>query len=254
MIIDAPVEDFQSCLQVIDGQVVSMSFPSPSAEVLPSVCWGRFDVLLTPAFWATRVWLDQGHTRPQDMRLGDTFTEEVTACLLGGYGVPAEIGNAAFQRLRESGILQSTASPRDIEDILSEPITYMDRKVRYRFPRQKANYIAHALQRLAHDIPPSDDAEFRDWLSTFTGIGLKTASWITRNWLESDDVAIIDVHIQRAGIAAGFFKPNWKPATDYHRMESAFLAFSKALEVRPSMLDHLMWHHMRLLGNIGRQH
>lgn len=35
-------------------------------------------------------------------------------------------------------------------------------------------------------------------------IGPKTASWIVRNYRKSDCVAIIDIHIHRAGLLAGF--------------------------------------------------
>ncbi|MDZ3993341.1 hypothetical protein PspTeo4_24872 [Pseudomonas sp. Teo4] len=39
----------------------------------------------------------------------------------------------------------------------------------------------------------------RDWLLELPGIGYKTASWVARNWLDADDVAILDIHILRAG-------------------------------------------------------
>ena len=43
----------------------------------------------------------------------------------------------------------------------------------------------------------------RDWLLAIPGIGPKTASWIVRNRTGSSAVAIIDVHILRAGTSAG---------------------------------------------------
>jgi thermostable 8-oxoguanine DNA glycosylase len=83
---------------------------------------------------------------------------------------------------------------------------------------------------------------------TIRGIGPKTASWITRNWLGCDQVAILDIHIIRAGLLIGLFKVDQKVERDYEAMEARFLAFAKALDVRPSLLDAVMWRSMRKLG------
>ena len=79
-------------------------------------------------------------------------------------------------------------------------------------------------------------------------IGPKTASWITRNWLGSDDVAILDIHIIRAGVLIGLFDRRQKVPKDYDAMEARFLEFAAALQVRPSLLDAVMWREMRQLG------
>ena len=41
-----------------DGSVSLLSLPGPRASVIGSVKWGRYDVLFTPAFWVTRLWID----------------------------------------------------------------------------------------------------------------------------------------------------------------------------------------------------
>ena len=99
---------------------------------------------------------------------------------------------------------------------------------------------------LANDPPTARSAgELRHWLLTLPGVGPKTASWITRNWLNSDEVAIIDIHIHRAGLIAGFFSIDNVVHRDYAVMEVQFLEFSSRLGVRAAVLDALMWKHMR---------
>jgi hypothetical protein len=95
--------------------------------------------------------------------------------------------------------------------------------------------------------PPDDDA-----LVCLPGVGPKTASWVVRNWRRSDKVAILDVHIARAGRIAGFRPADWDPARHYPAMESAFLRFSEAIGVRPSVLDGIMWDYMRCIGPLAR--
>jgi hypothetical protein len=87
----------------------------------------------------------------------------------------------------------------------------------------------------------------RDRLAELPGIGLKTASWIVRNYRGSSEVAIIDVHILRAGRHIGLFAQDQEPQRHYRELEAAFLAFATALEVPAAMLDGLMWDYMRRL-------
>ena len=79
------------------------------------------------------------------------------------------------------------------------------------------------------------------------GIGPKTASWIVRNWLGSDDVAILDVHVLRAGILMGLFPEDCRLPKDYEVLEKKFLDFARAIQVRASLLDAIMWRDMRVL-------
>lgn len=83
--------------------------------------------------------------------------------------------------------------------------------------------------------------ELRDWLLDVPGIGYKTASWVARNWLDADDVAILDIHILRAGLLANFFESHLTVERNYLELEEQFIRFSKGLGVRASELDALMW-------------
>jgi thermostable 8-oxoguanine DNA glycosylase len=230
----------------------TLELPSPNAEVLPGVLWGSFETFFTPAFWATRAWLDAGRGHFEDYRLGNSLLEEVAACLLGGYGIPAEVGLAAFYRLRQEGVLDGGCTASDIELLLKAPLLVNGRTVRYRFARQKARYVSESISRLGvmTDLPV-DDRDLRDLLMQLPGVGPKTASWITRNWRRSDSVAIIDIHIFRGCVAACVFPASLSPSSDYWELEGRFLEFARALGCRASFLDNLMWQIMRKIGHLA---
>ena len=236
-----------------DLSVERLELPSPSASVLGDVRWGRFDDLFTPAFWVSRMWVDgnSAHEKTPNYRLGNCLEEEVVACMLGGFGMRAEVGLAAFDRLRRRRLIRHRTTEVELRRALSEPLLCEGRLVRYRYPRQKARFVAQALRRLARETPPADDLEFRDWLLTFTGIGPKTASWITRNWKQSDRVAILDVHLHRAGVVIGLFDPSESLSKDYQKMEEKLVRFATALGVRLSDLDDLVWRYMKQLNHIA---
>ena len=116
------------------------------------------------------------------------------------------------------------------------------RLVRYRFAKQKARYLAAALQKLAaEEAPIQSGRALRDWLLDVPGIGYKTASWVARNWLDADDVAILDIHILRAGLLGKFFESHLTVERHYLELEEQFIRFSKGLGVRASELDALIW-------------
>lgn len=241
----------QTVLTLRAGRVKRLELPAPDDEVLPGVTWGRFDEFFTPAFWVARVWIDGPQSNFAEYRLGRTLNEEVAACLLGGYGMPAEVGVAAFERLRTGGMLKAGVSASEFESALAEPLLVGGRTIRYRYPRQKGRYLCLALQRLAREQAPDDNRRFRDWLMTFDGIGPKTASWITRNHRHADDVAILDIHIQRAGRLAGLFSEQDRVERDYHKMERRLVAFAAALRLRLSVFDSLVWSYMKRLNHVA---
>lgn len=118
--------------------------------------------------------------------------------------------------------------------------------MRYRFARQKSRYLALAVGRIRTASPPLDRGRsLRDWLMDIPGIGWKTASWISRNWLDADDVAILDIHVCRAGQLAGIFRPDARLPRDYRVLETLFIDWSIALGLRPSVLDAVIWREMR---------
>jgi N-glycosylase/DNA lyase len=255
VISNEPPPATQSIARLVGDEFEELVVPGPAVEVLPGVVWDRVDALFTPAFWRGRAWIHEHDEMFRRFRLGSTLAEEVAACLLGGHGMPAEVGLAAFARLRETGILRTAPADHEIERLLRAPLNVRGRMVRYRFPRQKAAYLAAALAFVHAETPlPTEHRAFRDAFLGLPGIGPKTASWITRNWLASDEVAIIDIHILRACQVAGVFPGTANLVRDYFSLERTFLAFARALGVRPSFLDALMWDHMRSFGHLAFAH
>jgi N-glycosylase/DNA lyase len=245
-------------IQVLHGlngnEVQHCRLPEQNAEMLPGIRWGSSEYLFTPAFWAGYAWqcLLAGQL-PDRHRLGSTLREEVTACMLGGYGIPAEVGLAAYSRLRDFDLLNRRAAELDLREALLAPLSINGRSVRYRFARQKAAYLAEALSILdgAARLDDLTDIELRNWLTVLPGVGLKTASWITRNYRDSDHVAIVDIHVFRAGCLAGIFPPGMAIERNYLDLEKRFVAFAEAINVRPSQLDALIWDFMKRVGSLA---
>ncbi|MCB1864336.1 MAG: hypothetical protein KDG50_02830 [Chromatiales bacterium] len=144
-------------------------------------------------------------------------------------------------------------SAEQIERLLSEPLVVGGRSIRYRYPRQKAKYISAALEYLNTNTPPENCGKaLRDWLTAVPGIGYKTASWIARNWLDARDVAILDIHIHRAGVLAGIFKPNDDVNKDYLRMEDIFVKLADGIGIPANILDNQIWNELRLTPSLVR--
>lgn len=212
--------------------------------------WGREDLLGTCAYWITQASQQPAVT---DHQLGNSLSEEVAACILGGFGMPAELGIAAFERLREAGMFGQTPTDSALLSLLSEPFGFPGgRVVRYRFPRQRSQRVAAALHELARLELPEDPVEFRDALLSLPGVGPKTASWIVRNRTGTGRVAIIDVHIYRAGLSAGFFRSSWQLPRDYALCEQAFLAVARLGQVDAASLDACIWAQLHQLGPAAR--
>lgn len=232
----------------VEGQLVELEIAGEAVHF----DWGRRHELGTAAFW-----IDQTRQRHPSgsHRFGQTLAEEVVACLLGGHGMRAGLGIAAFERLRKRGLI-SLVKPPSVEELRAElavPLTLADGSlVRYRFPNQRAHRIAVAIQILAAEHAPPGGFELRNWLLKIPGIGPKTASWITRNWSDSEGIAIIDVHVHRAGVAAGFFAPHWRLPAHYGHFEEAFCAVARIGCVSTAALDARIWRDMAYLGSARR--
>jgi thermostable 8-oxoguanine DNA glycosylase len=235
------------------GNIQTLSLPDSAEKVMDGVLWGEHYALFTPAYWATMAWYDTFEEQPIHYRIGHTLTEEVAACILGGYGIPAEVGWAAFYRIRQEGLLEGPQpGPEPFIQLLGEPLTVNGHKIRYRFATQKARYLNAALTTLHTSPPPiDDDVALRNWLLNLAGVGPKTASWITRNWLQSDNVAIIDIHIHRAGLLMGLYNHADTPAKNYFEMERKFLDFARLIKVKASILDALIWYEMKHAGTMA---
>jgi thermostable 8-oxoguanine DNA glycosylase len=228
--------------------------PNADKEVMPGVSWGECGVVFTPAYWKIQYLMhNSGNDFTINYRLGENVLEEVVACLLGGFGLKAEMGLAAFERLVERGLIKQGVEFEPILEALKEGFEInVGKKSHYRFPNQKAKFIFEFLNRPdLNNVPVEDDLELRCWLMGVKGIGPKTASWITRNFLDSEKVAIIDIHIFRAGLAMGLFTESLNVQRDYFRIEEIFLGFCKAIKVMPSRMDALMWLQMKESGVIG---
>ncbi|WP_423758525.1 hypothetical protein [Burkholderia sp. NLJ2] len=248
----APVQ-MQTMYAHIAGELRELTLPSVNEEVLPGICWGAFDELMTPAYWRGQAWQHTESGTFCDFRLGRSLEEEVAACLLGGWGMPAELALAAYSRVRERNLLRAGITAQELEEALSEPFIFQGRERKYRFVRQKARYLSGCLEQLAGFIPPEDDIAFRDRLNELPGIGLKTASWIVRNLRPQSQVAILDIHILRVGQHLGLFPEDWQPETHYRQLEARFIAFARAIDVSAATLDGLMWDHMRRMSAIMRK-
>lgn len=234
-----------------EGAWYNKDFPSEESEVIPGVPWGYIAAFPTPAYWAYQAWaygiIQDGFT----YKIGESLREEVGACLLGGHGIPARVGMAAFYHMKAKGAFESDVpSEAVLFGWLSEPLQLEPKPVKYRFARQKARYLHQAMKQLEDGVAPEASGRaLRDWLLQAPGIGYKTASWIARNWLDADDVAILDIHILRAGELAGFFAPGLTVERHYLELEAQFIAFADALGVRPAVLDSLIWRQMVSAGS-----
>lgn len=230
-----------------EEQILQRDVPAPEAHVLPDVFWGRPEVFFTPAYWMTQHWMREGNLPPRSHGLGETLEEEVVACLLGGHGIPAEVGLAAFERLRSRGLISSPCPDSDVfSKNLREPLIVSGRQITYRFWSQKANYIATALRTLDEQpAPRKSPCALRDYLMRLPGIGPKIASWVVRNWLGSNEVAILDIHIVRAGQLMNLYSTADRVEAHYFKMEQRFLDLASAIGAPASDLDALIWSEMR---------
>ncbi len=220
-------------------------------DLLPGVPIGREDQLLTPAYWKWRC--EIGAAEGHDYVTKDgALEDEVAFCLLGGFGIRMEVNEAFFRHLKAAGALtlEAPASESTLLALLEERIEVEGRFHRYRFPKQRARRISDALRMLADfDATSLNDLQFREAICRIPGVGPKTGSWITRNWRGAETVAILDIHVLRAGWYLGIFDRGARLPKDYLALEQKFLEFAKALDVRPAVLDAVMWSDMRIFGS-----
>lgn len=190
---------------------------------------------------------------PLTYQLGRHLNEECAAAVLGGFGMPASLAMAAYEQVRQAGLLHPEARPSvtDLEDVLCRPLNVDGHVRRYRFPHQRAKRLASVLAHLRQGPAPQDPLALREWLLHVPGVGPKTASWIVRNHLGSDSVAIVDVHLVRAGLAAGVFDPGWRLPRDYEVFEQAFLQWAEHSEVSAALLDATIWGALASAGELA---
>lgn len=218
----------------------------------PNYVLADYGTLYTNAFWRLQYEICEEYYDKKWDEKETSYIEEIVACLLGGFGFKAEIGWAAFNRLKTRKLIRRDVCLEKLVEALSEPIQIGDTCIHYRFPIQKSRYVYDFLSRSDLDNAPlENDLEFRTWLLTINGIGPKTASWITRNVLHSDNVAIIDIHLYRAGVLTGFISPDLDVQKDYFEIEKCFLSYCHLINVRPSVMDMIMWINMKNTNKIA---
>lgn len=161
-------------------------------------------------------------------------------------------GNRIFDRLKSEGVFQTQnpISEKTVLRLLDEPAQVNGRPHRYRFPNQRARRISKAMQELTQiELATDKPVTFRNQIQSLEGVGPKTASWIARNWLDTDEIAILDIHVLRAGWIIRLFEKDCRLPTQYEELERRFLFFSNELQVRASVLDAVMWSDMRNFGS-----
>jgi len=228
--------------------------PSESCEVIDGVVWGNVGEVFSPAYWLSQYWMyDFGNSRPINFNSTGSLLDETIFCLLGGFGITAELALAAFSKCKQSQLIESLIDDTSVwSNLLKEPLLVGERLQRYRCPNQKAKFITEAIRHFKqNNLNGLRGKLLRDELLKISGIGLKTAGWITRNFDNSDEIAIIDIHLIRACKINGIFKPHHNVEKDYLEMEDRFIAFCKATETRPALMDWLMWDQMRFLGKLA---
>ncbi|HDG1724416.1 TPA: 8-oxoguanine DNA glycosylase [Vibrio cholerae] len=244
----------QEIIYWIEDEECSISLPSPSQEILNGINWGCYTELFTPAFWVSQFLMETHFNKDDTQHIcnGD-LKEEIVFCLLGGFGITAELATAAFEQCKRLGLIEKLETDHFVwQSVLDTPVIINGRRKHYRYPKQKSVYLSEAMKHLRNNnIDFLAGKELRDELLKIKGIGAKTAGWITRNYSNSDDVAIIDIHIFRAGVICGIFEKSQRVERDYFDMENRFLIFCNNVGVKPSKFDCFLWDQMRLFGKIG---
>jgi N-glycosylase/DNA lyase len=227
-----------------------VDIPAQDEEVLPGVRWGDASLILTPAWIAKHAHIRRlrGEYDNLFQPKRNPLAEDVVFCLLGGFGIKAEVATAAYRALRKAGLFEAKVPAAEIFVELRKPLNVGGRDVRYRFPGARSRYIEAALQYLEDNASPSAALELRDFLLLIPGIGRKTASYIVRNHLASNDVAILDVHVIRAGQIACMFPERIRLPADYAKLEAIFLQFASEARLPAACLDLTIWEIMRRLS------
>ncbi|MCG7548792.1 hypothetical protein [Pseudoalteromonas sp. Of7M-16] len=227
--------------------------PPADGEVMPGLNWGKHGNLFTPAYWLSQYWmakLDEADFSPYKTT---NLIDEIVFCMLGGFGITADLSMAAFQCCKSKGLIDNKVTViSEWENALSEKLEVNGRLVKYRYPKQKSKYLASAMQFISNnDVMSLRGKQLRDELLKINGVGYKTAGWIARNFSDADDVAILDIHLVRAGVICGFFNKEQRVERDYMTMEKQFIDFCHAIGTRPSVLDCLIWDQMRDFGGFA---
>lgn len=235
---------------VVGTDFQHVDLPDPDSDWMPGFRWGDASLLLTPAWIAKHAHMRwrQGTYSQMFGRRYNSLAEELVFCVLSGFGIKAEIASAAFLALKAEGIFEQPMTVEAIENVLRRPSKLEDgRSARYRFPKVRAGYLHDALQHASDLNDIEDGLVLRDRLIKLRGVGPKTAAFVARNHLACDRVAILDIHVLRAGAISRVFPSRYNLAKDYSALEVLFLQFADAAAIPASILDMTIWEMMRTI-------
>lgn len=238
---------------LVNGILVEREMPDATSEVLPGVVWGDPWTVFTPSYWLAHAWMSEVDGKPTERySVKHGLVGELGFCLLGGFGITAELATAAYNRCWQAGLFSRYETRQEAWVAeLSEPLQVGTRYIRYRYPNQKSRFLACAMEYVRHNELRTDSGlALREQLINIPGVGYKIASWVARNVLDSDEIAILDIHLLRAGRLCGLFTPEQRVDRHYKEMESRFLLFCEKLRLRPAALDCLIWENMRSAGGL----
>ncbi len=213
---------------LIQENLVERDLPGADTEVLPGVKWGEPWVLFTPAYWVTQAWMAEIDSKPSKRNpTKDGVVDELGFCMLGGFGITAELATAAFERCSQAGLFARYETSSDAwRAELSAPLQVGPRLIKYRYPNQKSSFLAAAMEFVrTNQLRTDSGIALREQLMTIKGVGFKIASWVARNVLDSDEVAILNIHLIRAGQLCGLFSPDQRVDRHYREMEVACPVF-----------------------------
>lgn len=241
-VLDQPVRD-PHCARSSDAYL--------TFEVAGSIWhvrWGRFDTFGSAAYWVDQT-IRFGYEQrvPAKLHGPADLESEVVFCLLGGFGVRAEDAAEAHARVMPTIATSRVVDAGSIEVLLRGRSAGGEGNS-HRFPHQRAQRIAAAVQGMRNEPVPREPLSLRDRLLKLPGIGPKTAAWIVRNYAGSDEVAIIDIWLVRMLTWNGVFQRTWDVRRNYGFYETAFLSYAQQGNVRPAALDLCIWDQARRLG------
>jgi len=171
---------------IVHGSLVEREMPDACSEVLPGVIWGDPWTLFTPAYWLAQAWMSEIDTRPSGRySVKHGLIGELGFCLLGGFGITAELATAAYDRCWQAGLfLRYETRPEAWVAELSEPLQVGSRKIRYRYPNQKSRFLAAAMEYVQHNELRTDSGmALREQLLNINGVDYKIASWLQETLL-----------------------------------------------------------------------
>ena len=127
-----------------------------------------------------------------------------------------------------------------------EEIQFKLKKVGYRFPNKRAEYIIDVRNKnldLRNLVDTYDKNELREYLvKNVKGLGYKEASHFLRN-IGIFSLAILDKHILKSLVEFGVIKeiPKTMNKNKYLEIEKKYFEFSNQVKINGDELDLLLW-------------